>query len=128
MSMYSFHGLGIVDYHPAISGSWLNVNHNRGCINLQHCHGGVLSGVFYLKVPENSGKLVFANQGANELWEGNDYIKDYNKLTTQLSFIEPFEGDLILFPSYLPHSVLPNEHDDERISISFNVSAMYVDE
>tara|TARA_Y100000004_G_C8955092_1_gene430424 strand:+ start:920 stop:1531 length:612 start_codon:yes stop_codon:yes gene_type:complete len=127
MAMCSFHNLGIVDQCPVILGSWLNVNHNRGCVNLQHCHGGVLSGVFYLKIPENSGKLVFYNQGINELWEGYLHVKDYNKITTQLSLVEPFEGDLILFPSYLPHSVLPNKHDDERISISFNISTIPIE-
>ena len=105
MAMCSFHKLDItMNQCPVISGSWLNVNHNRGCINHINCHGGVLSGVFYLKVPENSGKLVFHNQGINELWEGYVHIKDYNKITTQLSLVEPFEGDLILFPSYLPLS------------------------
>jgi ectoine hydroxylase-related dioxygenase (phytanoyl-CoA dioxygenase family) len=40
--------------------------------------------------------------------------------------IEPEEGSLIIFPSYLPHSVEPNKHDEERISISFNVLALPV--
>ena len=35
--------------------------------------------------------------------------------------IEIEEGDLLLFPSYLPHKVSKNESDDDRIVISFNV-------
>ena len=38
--------------------------------------------------------------------------------------IEPVEGNIILFPSYLPHSVETNNHDEERISISFNLIAL----
>ncbi|NBW70846.1 MAG: hypothetical protein EBR32_05505, partial [Bacteroidetes bacterium] len=38
--------------------------------------------------------------------------------------IEPEEGSIVIFPSYLPHLVEPNNHDDERISISFNVIAL----
>ena len=34
------------------------------------------------------------------------------------------EGDLLIFPSYLPHSVQPNESDKDRIVISFNI---YID-
>ena len=30
-------------------------------------------------------------------------------------------GTLLIFPSYLEHSVAPTESDEERISISFNV-------
>ena len=30
-------------------------------------------------------------------------------------------GTLLLFPSYLQHSVSPNESDKERVSISFNM-------
>ena len=32
------------------------------------------------------------------------------------------EGDLLLFPGYLPHKVAKNESDNDRIVISFNVS------
>ena len=33
-------------------------------------------------------------------------------------------GDLILFPSWLPHFVLPNTSDENRISISFNIELL----
>ena len=32
------------------------------------------------------------------------------------------EGDLLLFPGYLPHKVAKNESDEDRIVISFNVN------
>ena len=35
--------------------------------------------------------------------------------------IMPRSGLLILFPSFLPHSVNPNLSEEERISISFNI-------
>ena len=47
-----------------------------------------------------------------------------NQFTGESIRIEPIEGNIILFPSYLPHSVETNNHDDERISISFNVIAL----
>ena len=31
------------------------------------------------------------------------------------------EGELLIFPAYLPHQVLPNESDEDRIVISFNL-------
>ena len=32
------------------------------------------------------------------------------------------EGDLLLFPAYLPHKVNENKSDEDRIVISFNVN------
>ena len=31
------------------------------------------------------------------------------------------EGDLLIFPAYLPHKVGKNESDEDRIVISFNI-------
>jgi ectoine hydroxylase-related dioxygenase (phytanoyl-CoA dioxygenase family) len=30
-------------------------------------------------------------------------------------------GQIVLFPGYLPHQVLSNESNEERISLSFNI-------
>jgi ectoine hydroxylase-related dioxygenase (phytanoyl-CoA dioxygenase family) len=35
--------------------------------------------------------------------------------------VEPEEGDLLLFPTYLYHAVEENLSDNNRIVISFNV-------
>ena len=35
--------------------------------------------------------------------------------------LEVKEGELLLFPSYLPHKVAKNESSEDRIVISFNV-------
>ena len=96
--------------------SWANVN-EKGNWNFIHNHTGTdLSGVYYVKVPENSGEIVFF---------------DPRKIDTKHSFfqeeqpqafgIQPEEGNLILFPSYLEHMVTPSESDETRISIAFNV-------
>ncbi len=34
----------------------------------------------------------------------------------------PEDGDILLFPSHLLHSVEPNPEDRERINIAFNIS------
>ena len=38
--------------------------------------------------------------------------------------IKPQEGDLLLFPAYLPHSVGMNLSNEDRIVISFNVDIL----
>ena len=44
-----------------------------------------------------------------------------NELNLEVASIDINEGDLLMFPSYLPHKVGKNESDEDRIVISFNV-------
>ncbi len=107
-----------------ISGSWVNINDKRSASNISHNHEGILSGIFYLKAPHGSGKIYFKNPGMNTLWEGFRFVEQRNEMTGELVNVDPIEGEILIWPSYLHHGVLPNEHDDERISIAFNVSGI----
>lgn len=116
--------LDFVDCDIALTSSWLNINDTRQCMNIEHIHGNVFSGVFYLLTPEESGKLVFQNYAINRMWDGCNLTSQKNEFTGERIRIKPVEGNIILFPSYLPHSVETNNHDKERISISFNMIAL----
>jgi uncharacterized protein (TIGR02466 family) len=116
--------LDFIDCDIALTSAWLNINDSRQCMNSEHVHGEVFSGVFYLKAPEESGKLVLQNPAINRMWNGCALTSQKNQFTGESIRIEPTEGEIILFPSYLPHWVEPNNHDDERISISFNLIAL----
>ena len=48
-------------------------------------------------------------------------IGELNELSTNIVRIKPEEGNLLLFPSYLHHSVEENLSDEDRIVISFNI-------
>lgn len=116
--------LDFVDCDIALTEAWLNVNNSRQCMNIEHVHGEVFSGVFYLSTPEGSGKLVLQNPAINKMWKGCSLTSQKNQFTGETIRIEPVEGNILLFPSYLPHSVETNDHDEERISISFNIIAL----
>jgi uncharacterized protein (TIGR02466 family) len=116
--------LDFIECDVAITSAWVNINDSRQCMNSDHIHGDVFSGVFYLKAPEESGKLVLQNPAINRMWSGCSLASQKNQFTGESIRIEPIEGDIILFPSYLPHSVETNNHDEERISISFNIIAL----
>jgi len=109
------------DCNVHITSAWVNFNDNRAAHNSEHVHTDTYSGVFYLQIPEKSGQISFTNPGMNKLWQGLACGEEKNKFTAEHLKFEPKEGDLFLWPSYLPHSVLPNNHDDVRISISFNI-------
>lgn len=104
-----------------ISTAWANFNDSRQAMNHQHIHADVLSGVFYLQIPEGSGKLSIVNPGMNCLWPGYSLIRNRNEYTADALSITPHEGELVLWPSYLPHSVETNNHDKSRISIAINI-------
>ena len=48
-------------------------------------------------------------------------IENKNELNADIARIKVSEGDLLLFPAYLPHQVSKNESGEDRIVISFNV-------
>jgi uncharacterized protein (TIGR02466 family) len=116
--------LNFVECDVALTSAWVNINGSRQCMNSEHIHGDVFSGVFYLQAPEESGKLVLQNPAINRMWSGCALASQKNEFTGESIRIEPIEGNIILFPSYLPHSVETNNHDEARIAISFNLIAL----
>ena len=49
-------------------------------------------------------------------------IAKKNDLNSNTRGLDIKEGDLLFFPSYLPHRVGKNESDEDRIVISFNIN------
>ena len=49
---------------------------------------------------------------------------ELNDLSSEVITVAPNEGDLLIFPSYLHHSVEENLSEDERIVISFNIEIL----
>lgn len=101
---------------------WYNVN-SKHSYNMQHNHiGSILSGVFYIKVPEQSGNITFVRSESevNELARLID-PNNTNYYTHSRYWSNPIEGKLVVFPSYLPHYVDENLSDETRISLSFNL-------
>ena len=102
----------------AIPQMWINVN-KKNDWNIIHSHGQyTLSGTYYVKVPEDSGKIVFRDPRPAAI-NNNFFVNRFDK--GEFRRIKPVEGLLILFPSYLDHFVEPNNADEDRISISFDV-------
>lgn len=97
--------------------SWANI-HDRGGFNFQHMHeGALLSGTFYLQVPEGSGALVFKDPRPGVL---NSYAKGHGANAYKDIQLRPSAGLLVLFPHWLEHFVEPHENDAPRICIPFN--------
>ena len=106
-----------------IANSWININDTKECYTETHVHpGSVFSGVYYVKCTEDSGLIKFdRNFYERFLFHCHGAIEESSELSAEGVLYKPIEGRLLLFPSYLPHSVGKNLDDSERVSISFNI-------
>ena len=103
-----------------ISNMWAIIN-TGGSANLRHQHGNsTISGAYYVRAPQDCGDIVFYDPRPAPIYSYPN-VKSVNFLNAQVNGISPVEGALILFPSFLDHSVNENKSNEERIVISFNI-------
>ena len=100
-----------------IASSWFNINNGMN-YNLHHEHPySALSGVFYIKCNKNSGNIRFDSNSLMKHYPFNSY--DSELFNTYFDY-QPEQMDLIIFPSWLTHSVFPSKDNEDRISLAFN--------
>lgn len=90
--------------------------------NPVHFHKGHLSGVGYLKVPENWGNYTQNNKRKNQNGKIDFIYGNKSFLSHGNLILEPKVGDFYMFPNYLFHTVYPFKGDQERRSVSFNAT------
>ena len=104
-----------------ISNMWAIIN-TGGSTNSRHQHGNsTISGAYYVRAPKNCGDIVFYDPRPAPVFYYPTAVSS-NLLNAQVNGITPKEGALILFPSYIDHSVNENLSNEERIVISFNIT------
>jgi len=107
-----------------ISNIWFNINRYKD-YNFKHTHPkSLLSGVFYSKVPDNSGSIRFFNSESAEIFFADVDMMEFTKYNSSSYLLKPEVSFLHIFPSFLNHSVEPNLSNQERISFSFNTMIM----
>jgi uncharacterized protein (TIGR02466 family) len=108
-----------VDQYPmTITGCWANIN-PRGAYHPTHHHpNNYLSGVYYVAIPEPGSRIVFQDPRPSMIMPKP---RQYTRMTANGADAQSQEGRMLLFPSWLKHSVPSNEGQSERISISFNL-------
>ncbi len=101
--------------------AWVNIN-KKGGFNSIHTHGRFhISGVYYVKQPAvksgESGMIEFVNSR----FDHHIYQElNSNAFAPKVS-MRPKAGEMIVFPSTLLHSVYPNDSEEERITIAWNL-------
>jgi len=115
--------LDYVNCGISIFQTWANVYPPGAHIDAHNHSPVVLTGSFYLKKPKNSGEIVFENPLSTLLkHQPTKFLKvneDYDSMFDRK--VETEEGDLVLFPGWLTHKTEPNNSNDDRIIIGFNI-------
>ena len=106
-----------------ITQSWLNIN-KPGEYHHNHSHpNSIISGDFYISTEEDD-KITFTDPNHNTRNVLKFNSKEYNVWNSTNWFFPTITNELILFPSWLNHQVIPNEKaTTDRISLSFNTFA-----
>ena len=110
-----------LDRQPRLGNMWANINY-KGGYNKPHIHpNSLFSGVYYVQAEPNCGKIVLydprpgiqSNMPARINGQPPEHLWREVHLDARVNRI-------IMFPSWLWHSVEPNESNNIRISVSFN--------
>ena len=128
LAEYTRHVLSF-EYPHQITQSWINKNPPGKCHH-RHAHdNSIVSGVFYFDLPDEKNSIIFHKPRATNTYTmtpkmdpfgaaANFYAFDWYQVT-----VKNFE--LILFPSYLEHSVPTNDGNTDRWSLAFNSVPVY---
>ena len=113
--------------------SWATVCNKNEYLNPHKHWQSNISFAYYLKKPLNSGNIVFSfnenpNEIANKLFSYDKLKKgllhDINNLNQTVFEIDAMEDEIVIFPSKTAHSTMRNLSNEERISISGDISIM----
>src|SRR4051794_21598860 len=105
---------------PVCDSMWVNILANGGA-HTSHIHtNAVLSGTYYVRVPQGAGPIVFEDP-RHAMMMAAPPRKENAPRELQANVSEaPAEGTLLLWESWLRHEVPLNRGPGPRISISFN--------
>ena len=97
---------------------------NKGSNHPKHVHTMcTISGIFYLQTPPGSSRIRFLpNQPFRDFFDYFFHVKDPNNWFAMSHYdYAPYPGLLLMWPAWLYHEVEPNNSEEPRISIVFNL-------
>jgi uncharacterized protein (TIGR02466 family) len=119
------------DIHYALE-SWFHVTTNTGYFAAHHHPNHAWSGVYCVRHdgddPESdSGKLTFINPNlASNMYVDVTTARLRHPYSGAPIMLRLKPGQLVLFPSWVLHEVMPYEGNTERITVAFNARFRYV--
>ena len=100
---------------------WFTI-YSKGHHIPRHSHpASQFSGVYYFDVTEDSGNITFFDPISDfRLWYDEGYNPAIPFRPCKQIELQPENGMFLIFPSWLPHSTVPNKSERDRIIFSFN--------
>lgn len=99
---------------------WVNVMPS-GAQHTAHIHPhSVISGSFYVSMPKNCSAIKFEDPRLSHFMNAPVLKKKAQLQNQRFVSLQPKNGDVVLFESWLKHEVPTNETKEPRVSISFN--------
>lgn len=103
-----------------ITGCWATVL-APGALHRAHSHpNNYLSGVYYVRTPAGADTINF-HDPRNQTGVIRAPVVELTSGNTDQVVVRVSNGTLLMFPSYLEHSVDANASEEERVSVSFNL-------
>ena len=103
-----------------ITGLWANMN-PKGAAHPVHSHpNNFLSGVYYVRTHEGADTVNF-HDPRSQTGIIRPPVTELTAENTDQVVVKVSDGTLLMFPSWLPHSVDASGSDETRISVSFNI-------
>ena len=101
---------------------WVNIL-GEGGSHSGHIHpNSVISGTIYVAMPEGAGRLKLEDPRLPMMMAAPQVKVDAPDALKRFHYIQPKQGDIVMWESWLRHEVLPSQAEDARISVSFNYS------
>jgi uncharacterized protein (TIGR02466 family) len=105
--------------HYSCESAWLNISLKNNFQEMHTHNESTISAVYYISVPEDSGKIVFEDPREPDMLPIKD-ISNRNELSYIKVGYSPLPGTLLIFRSYLRHMITINNNSLPRISVAFN--------
>ena len=103
-----------------LNGLWVNILGESGS-HSGHIHpGSVISGTYYVTIPEGAGQLKFEDPRLAFMMAAPQPEDDAPEAARRFVYVTPTQGHAMFWESWLRHEVMPNRSDIPRLSISFN--------
>ena len=107
-----------------ITTSWLTLNNKGEAVQVHNHKNCYWSAVYYYGHygGKGSGGEFCLTNPLPDMSSYRPNLKNVNKFTTPLTMVPPQRKDLIIFPSFIQHSVTPHNSDIPRKSLAFNIA------
>lgn len=107
------------DLELYITQSWINYTEKHQFHHKHNHFNSYLSGCLYISADSTLDSIVFHRQ-ENQMNNLRIATKNPNFYNSESILYLVKTGDILIFPSFLAHSVLTTKSDKTRISLSFN--------